>query len=98
MLLFTHSLHLPGGSKPIARHGYFFFPDISSNVYLLIVFQADGIQDVKWGLAVSERMEKDQRLWDKIIGPKIHRDPAWVKRNMNSPEKGRQGFIMVHML
>lgn len=40
---------------------FFFFPNISSNVYLLIVFQAAGIQDVKWGLAVSERMEKDQR-------------------------------------
>lgn len=39
----------------------FFSPNISSSVYLLIVFQAAGIQDVKWGLSVSERMEKDHR-------------------------------------
>lgn len=65
---------------------------------MLIVFQADGIQDVKWGLAVSERMEKDQRLWDRIISPKIHWDPVWLKRDMNCPEKGREVFTMVNVL
>lgn len=53
---------------------------------------------MKWGLAVSERMEKDQRLWDKIIGPKIHWDPAQVKKDTNCPEKDRGVYDGSHAI